>query len=298
MDGRLTAVVLLVVLQAEALPAQTRHVWRAGVEGVTVLATVTDRDGRLIGGLTRDDFLVFEDSLPQAIRAFSAERVPLSVGILLDASDSMFGERMAQARQAVEYFVRALLREGDEAFLMVFNHAPLLLASWTSDLGAVTGPLGRVVPFGGTALYDALVAALPRFAARRHVRAAMLLISDGADTASDTALPRTLAALRRSDLFVYAIAIDPARRTPLNREAQVEALRAITDASAGYTEVIRDPTELAATMARIADELNSQYLLGYSPDRGADGRYHSIRIRVRGGDYVVRSRRGYVARPE
>jgi VWFA-related protein len=133
------------------------------------------------------------------------------------------------------------------------------------------------------------------FTHRNRERAAMVIISDGADTASDATVREVRAALTRSDAFVYAIAIDSPERQAINTRVNPATLQAITDDSGGRTEVVRSTADLDAAAARIAEELNSQYLLAYVSPRGADGRYHSLRVRVRGTDYKVRARRGYIA---
>src|SRR5206468_9962220 len=102
-------------------------------------------------------------------------------------------------------------------------------------------------------------------------------------------------ALLRSDTFLYAIAIDPPERRPINVAVNAVALSEITDQSGGRTKVVRGSGNLSAALAEIADELNSQYLIGYTSAKSADGRYHSIRVRVRGTDDRVRARNGYVS---
>ena len=111
----------------------------------------------------------------------------------------------------------------------------------------------------------------------------------------DATLRDLRSALLRADTFVYAIAIDSPERQPINTRVNPEALGEITNPSGGHTSVVRDSGQLAAATARIAEELNSQYVLGYSSPHPGDGRYHSIRLRVGGGTYRVRSRNGYVA---
>jgi VWFA-related protein len=150
-------------------------------------------------------------------------------------------------------------------------------------------------PSGGTAAYDAVLAALPHIDRRSRERAALLLISDGADTASNASLREVRSALLRSDTFVYAIAIDSPTSQAINTRVNPTALREITDDSGGRTEVARNGAEIADATARIADELNHQYVLGYTSSHGADGQYHSIRVRVRGSEYKVRARNGYMA---
>jgi len=140
--------------------------------------------------------------------------------------------------------------------------------------------------------------ALPILDRRTRERAALLIISDGADTASNATLRDVRSALLRNDVFVYAIAIDSADAKAINARVNVDALRDITNQSGGRTEVVRNSADLADATARIADELNSQYLIGYTSPKGADGAYHSIRVRVAGTDYRVRARNGYVATRE
>jgi Ca-activated chloride channel family protein len=278
-------------------PLKDPRSFRSSVELTTVTATVTDKDGRLITGLDRDAFDLFEDGDRQTITQFTRERVPVSLGLLLDVSDSMFGQRLKDARIAVEHFLFDLLDPADQYFLLAFNHEPHVLTKWTTTSKDISRALDEVRPFGGTAVYDAVVAALPMMERRGRQRAAIVVISDGADTASDAALRDVRAALLRSDAFVYAIAIDSSERQPINTRIQPGALREITSQSGGLTEVVHDAAGLDSATRMIAEELSHQYLLGYTSTRAADGQFHSIRVRVRGTDYRVRARTGYVAAP-
>jgi VWFA-related protein len=268
--------------------------FRARIDTVQVAVTVTDANGRLITGLAKDDFDILEDGVLQSITVFTNERVPVSLGLLLDASDSMRGPRMADARSAVDRFFTALLERGDEAFLAAFNHQPRLVAPWTRPPSALGGELGGVLASGGTALYDSLVASASYFARRLHPRSALVVVSDGVDTASDWTLHQARQLLQRADPLVYAIAIDSAD-TPVARRVSVEALREITATSGGYTEVVKGSTDLGAATERIADELNKQYTLGYVPMKPPDGQWRGIRVRVKNTEYFTRARRGYYA---
>jgi VWFA-related protein len=180
-------------------------------------------------------------------------------------------------------------------FLMAFNHAPQLLTPWTSEPGTVHAALDAIQPSGGTAIYDTVLHALPLIDSRPRDRAALVLISDGADTASDATLRDLRAGLLRTDAFIYAIAIDSPARQAINTRVNPEALAEITNQTGGRTEVVHDTTDLSAATARIAEELNSQYVIGYSSPRPGDGKYHGIRVRVNGAGYKVRARNGYVA---
>ena len=268
---------------------------RMGVDLTVVTATVLDRDNHLVVGLPKDAFEVYEDGEPQAITQFTHERVPIGLGLLLDVSDSMFGQRIKDARSAVERFLLELLSPSDAFFLMSFNHEPHLLTPWSSDADPVKTALANIRPSGGTAIYDSVLSALPLMDQRTRERAAIVIISDGADTTSDTTLRDLRAALLRADTFVYAVAIDSPARQPINTRVNPEALGEITNPSGGHTTVVHDGAELAAATARIAEELNSQYVIGYSSPHPGDGRYHSIRVRAGAGAYRVRARNGYVA---
>jgi Ca-activated chloride channel family protein len=278
------------------MAAAAAQSFRSRIDVVQVTVAVTDADGRLVTGLSKDDFQVFEDGVEQVITQFTDQRVPVSLGVLLDASDSMRGQPMDDARVAVDRFVGDLLLEGDEAMVATFNHRPRLAASWTMPPSGARNALDGLKPSGGTAIYDALAGTAKLFDQRDHVRAALVVISDGADTASERSLLQSLEDIRRSDAFVYAIAIDsPDAR--LSTRVNPEALREITSLTGGYTEVVRTAADLGPATARIADELNKQYTLGYSSSRPPDGTWRSIRVRVRDGQYTARARRGYYAVP-
>ena len=276
-------------------PIPDAKLFQSGIEITSVTATVTDKEGRLVHDLPREAFEVYEDGMRQTITQFTRDRVPIGLGVLLDISDSMYGARIQDARAAVDRFFFDLLDPADEFFLLAFNHAPHPLTGWTREQGDVRRALAGLRPTGGTAIYDAITDALPIVARRSRQRAALLVISDGADTASTTTLRDVRSALLRTDAFVYAIAIDSPDRTPINTRVNAQALREITNESGGRTELVQSSAEIAEATARIAEELNSQYLLGFTSAKGADGQYHSLRVRVPQGDYRVRARNGYVA---
>jgi Ca-activated chloride channel homolog len=293
----LAAVLAAGYVSAGAQITRDNRVLRSGVDVVMITATVVDADGRLVTGLPREAFEIYEDGDRQTVTQFTHERVPIGLGLLLDISDSMFGQRIVDARAAVERFLFELLSPSDEFFLLAFNHEPHLLTRWTNTADDVRLALDEIKPSGGTALYDALISALPMINQRHRQRAAIVLVSDGADTASDAAVTDVRSALLRSDAFVYAVAIDSPKRQTINTRVNPTALSEITNQSGGHTAVVTDAEGLATATARIAEELNSQYVLGYSSARATDGKYHSIRVTVSGGGYRVRARNGYVAGP-
>src|SRR6185295_11686449 len=223
-----TTVVVVAALAAFVVATQAQT-FRGSVTTVEIPVTVTDTNNRLITGLTKDDFEVFEDGDQQPVTQFSDKRTPVSVGVLLD--------------------------KGDEAFVGAFNHLPRILVPWTAPPSHLAGRLADERPTGGTAIYDAIFASTSMFQRRQRTRAAMIVISDGADTASDHSLAETREALRRSDAFVYAIAIDSATERRVSTRVNPEALREITGPSGGYTEVVRSYEDLGPATQRIAEEL-------------------------------------------
>ena len=289
--------VILAASSSEQRRRRTDDVFRSGIDLVQMSATVVDEDGRLVGDLRREDFEVFEDAERQTITHFTRDRVPLSVGVVLDVSQSMYGQRIDDARLALDRFVADLLDPEDEVFVIVFNHTPRVEVGWTLGPRQLRNRLDDIRPYGGTSIYDAMMEALPLFDVRQHQRAAVVLISDGSDTGSHSNVRDVRRLLRRSDAFVYAIAIDAPDTRPINDRVNPFALREMTSESGGYTEVVHDSPELGPATARIADELNHQYTLSYMSSRPADGSYRSIRLRVVGREYRVRTRRGYVAEP-
>ena len=289
--------VILAASSSEQRRRRTDDVFRSGIDLVQMSATVVDEDGRLVGDLRREDFEVFEDAERQTITHFTRDRVPLSVGVVLDVSQSMYGQRIDDARLALDRFVADLLDPEDEVFVIVFNHTPRVEVGWTLGPRQLRNRLDDIRPYGGTSIYDAMMEALPLFDVRQYQRAAVVLISDGSDTGSHSNVRDVRRLLRRSDAFVYAIAIDAPDTRPINDRVNPFALREMTSESGGYTEVVHDSPELGPATARIAEELNHQYTLSYMSSRPADGSYRSIRLRVVGREYRVRTRRGYVAEP-
>ena len=286
----------LAMAAAQQPPDRDARSFRTGIDLTSVTATVTDKDGRLVTGLPREAFEIYEDGDRQTLTQFTNERVPVGLGLLLDISDSMFGKRIHDARAAVDRFLVDLLSPEDEFFIVAFNHQPHVLTSWTHQADVVRGALDTLRPSGGTAAYDAIAESLPILSARSRARAALLLISDGADTASDATQRDLRTLLLRSDAFVYAIAIDSPGAQAINTRVNAQALREITGETGGRTEIVQSSADLTAATSRIAEELNSQYVLGYTSTHGADGKFHSIRVRPANMDNRVRARNGYVAK--
>ena len=340
------------VMSVSSVRAQDELQFRTGVDLVNVTVTVTDRDGRFVSGLRQEDFVVYDDDRPQEITHFSNEHVPVSLGILLDASGSMTSEKMAAARAAISRFVTELLGPDDEVFFVEFSDSVRVTQPWTTDRRAITRAASRVNAGGGTVLYDAIAQSLPIAASGRHRKKALLAISDGNDRGSTVPVPDLVQAIRESEVLVYTLGVDanatpgptqtrqPRRREPppvgarppvrppaepfptpvrvpgrtgrrppflpqifggarplpsTSERVNGDALRRITDDTGGRTEIIREFDDLEDATARIADELSQQYSLAYQRPADRDGRWHSIRVEVRGRGLTVRARRGYFA---
>lgn len=298
--------------------------FRTSVDLINVTATVTDSQGRFVPGLRMEDFDVYEDGKLQKISQFDSERVPVSLGIVLDSSGSMAGEKMTNAQDAVRRFLDELLGPQDEVFLMRFDSRVSVLSDWTDNRAAVSRMVRSIRPTGGTALFDAMSDAVPLGEQGTRRKKALVLISDGNDSDSSTDVDTVQRQIRESELLVYAVGIDsqqeslgqsigqaigriilqlprsgpsgPRTSRPSAGERLNEGvLRSITDDSGGRTEIIRNARDIDAATAGIASELSRQYFLGYSTSSPRDGRWHTIEVRVKRGNYTIRARKGFIA---
>lgn len=282
--------VLVASLVADSPGTAAQTVYRSGVDLVYVTATVVDRDGRFVGGLTADDFVVSEEGRPQKIVSFSAVRVPVSLGIALDVSGSMTPPQTQTARAAIRRLVNDLLGPDDELFFAVFERKTLLLQEWTPDRQVFGRALDGAKVGGTTALYDAVQKLLPVVESGRHDKKALLVVSDGDDRASQISQRDLQRSVRASDVLVYALGVDG------GEGLNTRSLRRFTDDTGGRTEVVNGFKNLDAATMRLADELNRQYQLAYLMPGTRDGRWHPIKVEVRRKSVVVRARSGYVRR--
>ena len=276
---------------AERPPALASDAFQTASRLVTTAATVRERDGRLVTNLGERDFVVEEDGRRQALARFTSERTPLSVAIAIDTSDSVRGERLQATRAAVQRFIETALRPDDEVALVSFSHAAQVIASWTLDRIRLRASLDALASGGSTAVYDAVLKTLSLFTARSLQRAAMIIVSDGADSASHTTPTLLKKELTGTDVFLYWIAVDRVDARPATR-VNAYTLASIAAQGNGYSEVINDTGNLGAALARVADELDHQYMLAYEPTTPANGRFHSLRVKVPSRNYVVRARQG------
>jgi len=195
-----------------------RFRFKTSIDLVNVSATVTDANGRFVRSLTRDDFVVYEDGVPQSVSYFSNERVPVSLGIALDTSGSMAGEKIRSAQDALNRFLADLLGPDDEIFLYRFSDEAVLVQGWTTDRTRLTWQLGRIVPRGETVLYDTVAESIPLAQSGHHRKKALVVISDGNDTGSQTTVRDVRQLIVESEVLVYAVGIDGISDTRLSSQ--------------------------------------------------------------------------------
>jgi Ca-activated chloride channel family protein len=260
--------------------------------------TVTDANGRFVGDLTPDDFRVLEEGRPQTITFFSPALVPLSVSLLMDTSSSM-DDRMPWAQQAAADFV-SRLRPADVAEVVSFDSRVEVLQPFTNDKTLLDAAIRRTKAGGSTALYNAVYIALKqtgrlRPAAtediRRHV---IVLLSDGEDTSSIVGFDQMLDLAKRSQTVIYTIGLGLEETTATKRSETDFLLRQLSLETGGRLFTPKRPEDLLDVYGRIAQELTSQYLIGYlSTDVSPTTGWRRIAVTVRRPNVQARTRSGY-----
>ena len=295
--ARLGVAALVAVALAPALPASQ---FRGAVDLVEITATVTDGNGRFLTGLKAGDFTVREDGVPQRLIRVDAEREPVSLGLVLDASGSMqvtldagrIAGHMTAARAALQRLLFERLDPRDELFFVEFSGNARVTQEWTTDRGLIGGALQDVQPTGDTALFDALALAVPTAETGRHRKKVLLVISDGGDTHSVVTLEELRQAIVSSEVLVYALGFAKARGS--RDAADPKVLRQITDPTGGRTEIVQSG-QLAEAVDRLAEELGRQYHLAFERTGPRDGRRHAVQVDVRARGARVRARSAYIA---
>jgi Ca-activated chloride channel family protein len=252
---------------------------KVGVDLVLVPVTVMDQMGRLVLGLEKESFNVFDQGKPEVIRHLSSEDAPISVGIIFDASGSMYG-KMERSREAVLQFLRSSNPE-DEFFLVAFNDRPQLLVDFTGSADEIQDEIVKVRPDGGTALLDALYLGLDQMKKARNERRVLLVISDGGDNHSRYTAKEVWPVVREADVQIYAMGIfDEAPRTQAERLGP-DLLTFATGITGGRTFPIRNLKRVGDAAAELSIELRNQYLVAYRPNNLAhDGMWHKLIVRV------------------
>jgi Ca-activated chloride channel family protein len=305
----------VVLLLASALLCAQQLRLKSDVLLINVIATVVDGKGRTVPNLTADDFVIEEDGQPQAIKhLLTSADLPISIGVMLDTSNSM-QSKIRTAQRAIDRFL-SMIHEEDEIFLMTFTLRASVIADFSTDRRALRSALLSGVNLsGGTALYDSLYQGLQKVQQGRYEKKAVLLVTDGEDVSSVTRFDKALQYIREAEMLVYSIGIkgapgfdlgadpmsgNPGAKTPTSTTVNMKVLNQMGEASGGRAWEIAEAAfgkNMDAVLDTIAAELRSQYSIGYYPGRPTkDGKWHSVRIRMKNPDYVARGRKEYLDR--
>jgi Ca-activated chloride channel family protein len=287
----------------EYKPDRSGIVIEVPVNEVNVVFTVTDKHNHYVKDLAKSDFKVVDDEKPvQEIRSFRHETdLPLQVGLLIDASNSIRDRFKFEQEAAIEFLNDTIRRRFDQAFVIGFDdRRPELTQDFTDNMEALSKGVRLLRPGGGTALYDALF-----YAARdklltapqaNSVRRALILISDGEDNASHVSREEAIEMALRADAIVYTISTN---FTGSGSDKYDKVLERIADATGGRAFRPFQLSDVADAFSQIQDDLRSQYALSYNPQNFAhDGRYRTIEIMANRKGLKVRSRNGYYAPAE
>lgn len=276
---------------------------RRNVDEVVLSCTVVDSDGHLVQDLTRDDFHVFEDNIPQAIVSFQHSDIPVSMGILVDNSGSMRDKRQAVNEAALD-LVRAS-NPSDEAFIVNFSDEAFLDQDFTSDISKLREGLSHIESRGGTALYDAVVASADQLSqGARRPKQVLLIITDGEDNASTMTLEQTIRRIQdMQGPVVYTIGLlfgEDAHGAEARRAKR--ALQLLSEETGGiafFPHALSDVDSIAAEVAR---DIRNQYTIGYHSTKPmSQGGYRYVHVDARGsnhGKLTVRTKAGYYPKPE
>jgi Ca-activated chloride channel homolog len=275
---------------------QTRIV--LDVTRVNMLFTVTDRRGRFVTNLVKEDFEVIEGRRPQVIQEFTAETdLPLRLGILIDSSNSM-RDRFRFAQEAAVQFLNSVVRaRQDKATVVSFDTAPALISDLSDDVEVLSKRIRNLRPGGGTALYEAIYYTcrdqLAQDQPRHKYRRAIILVSDGDDNQSRVSRDQALEMAQKADVVIYGISSNISR-IDTDGDKVLRYFAAETGGQAFFPFKVED---LSQSFENIANELRHQYNIFYRPEPlKTDGQYHAVTLRVKDRrDLVVRARKGYYA---
>ncbi len=268
------------------------------VTRVQLLFTVSDKKGRFVTNLNKEDFEIFESKRLQPIAEFTAETdLPLRLAILIDTSNSI-RERFRFQQEAASDFVNAVVRpQQDRAIVVSFDTAPELVADLTDDTEKLNAAIKGLRPGGGTALYDAIFFAcrdkLMQDQPRHKFRRAMVMLSDGEDNQSRYTRDQALEMAHKADVVIYSISTN---RLGIESDGD-KVMKYFAEQTGGQVFFPFKAQDLAQSFENIANELRHQYNVLYRPDPlKTDGLYHPVEVKVRGRkDLVVRARHGYYA---
>ncbi len=272
---------------AEAAPetgARSLHIHpgsfiRMNVDMVLVPVTVTDPLNRLVTGLEKEDFQVYENNGEERIASFASEDAPVSIGIIFDLSGSM-SSKLVRAREAILQFIKTANPQ-DEFFVIGFNDRPELIEDFTSSVDDIQARLALVQAGHRTALLDAIYYGIAKMKDAHHERKALLVVSDGGDNRSRYTEGEVRAAVREADVEIYSIGIfDPYAPTPEERTGP-QLLDDISTATGGRLFRVDDVDEMSDIAEKISTELRNQYVIGYKPvDLTRDGKWRKVKVKV------------------
>ncbi len=287
-----------VVAQSQGQPPLT---FGTGIEVINLTVTVTDAQGRLVPGLGRETFAVYEDGVKQELALFNKDRLPLSVVLLMDSSASM-EDKVAPARAAAKRFVSTLVTE-DRARVVAFNNKIDVLQDFTNDKEALISGIDRLQPAGSTALHNAFYISIKELQKEKQAgpgarRQAIILLSDGENTSSIVTDEQVIDLARKAEISIYSIRLTSDFEGDKGRAAFSQAthlLSVLARETGGQAFFPAQIQELESVYDRIAEEMRTQYSLGYVPTNARrDGRYRRIVVRVPSRDNVVlRYKLGY-----
>ena len=268
------------------------------VTRVNMLFTVTDKKGRFVTDLNKDDFEVIESKKPQSIQEFTAESdLPLRIAILVDTSSSI-RDRFRFEQEAAAQFLNSVVHAGiDKAMVISFDTSAELVADLIDDTTQLDGAIHSLRPGGGTSLYDAIFFAcrdkLQQDQPKHKFRRAVVIVSDGEDNQSRYTRDQALEMAQKADAVIYAISTNISR---IDTDGD-KVLRYLTQETGGRAFFPFKVEDLDQSFENIANELRHQYNIFYRPEPlKTDGQYHTVELRVKGRkDLVVRARKGYYA---
>ena len=253
--------------------------FKVGVDLVLVPVTITDPLNRLVTGLDRDNFNLFEGKDQQEIKTFSSEDAPVSIGVIFDMSGSM-GSKIERAREAVVEFFKTANPQ-DEFFMITFANKPQELSDFTSSVEDIQGRLLYTVPRGRTALLDAIYLGVTKMRQAKYPKKALLIISDGGDNHSRYTEGEIRSMVKEADVLIYAIGIYD-HYFPTDEERLGPSLLSdVTELTGGRAFTIDNPNDLADVSTKIGIELRNQYVIGYRPKNpGHDGKWRKIKVKL------------------
>jgi len=256
---------------------------KVDVDLVLVNVTVTDPYNRLVTGLERENFRVFEDNSEQEVVHFSSEDVPISIGVVFDLSGSMSNKLDKARLAAIQFFKTA--NPQDDFFIVSFNDRAQLLSRFTTSVEELQNRLMYAAPKGRTALLDAVYLALSQMKGARNTKRALLILSDGGDNHSRYNERDIKNFVKESDVQLYAVGIyDPvgARSRSAEELNGPSLLQEITETTGGRAFSVENLNDLPDIAAKIGMELRNQYVVGYKPgNTQRDGRWRKIKVKLR-----------------